>query len=96
VDAAATDHSTIFTNPMHAEKALAYDVAVGVSTILPEDQRDFLQLADWRYLEKLNFGKSKKFSEYFTDGSMDEKSIKEWIKILENECGVPSKIKDTR
>jgi len=96
VDAAATDHSTIFTNPMHAEKALAYDVAVGVSNISPDDVRNFLQLADWRYLDKLNFGKSKKFSEYFTGGTMDEKAIKDWIKIPENECGIPSKIKDAR
>ena len=29
VNAHATDHSSILTNPMHAEKALAYDVAIG-------------------------------------------------------------------
>ncbi|RQR68077.1 hypothetical protein DIE09_37880, partial [Burkholderia sp. Bp9010] len=35
-----TNHSTTMTNPEHAEKALAYDVAVGLCYITPEQLYD--------------------------------------------------------
>jgi hypothetical protein len=53
VDAAATDHSTIFTNPMHAEKALAYDVGVGVCHIQEANLIELIKLADWRRTKKI-------------------------------------------
>ena len=49
IDTHATDHSTIMTNPMHAEKALAYDVAVGVCHLTAEDISLFRVAADWRF-----------------------------------------------
>ena len=50
IDTHATDHSTIMTNPMHAEKALAYDIAIGVCRY--HARRGFASAlrsaADWR------------------------------------------------
>ena len=43
-----TNHSTTMTNPKHAEKALAYDVAIGVCYLTPEQLYDLRIEADWR------------------------------------------------
>ena len=53
IDTHATDHSTIMTNGMHAQKALAYDVAIGVCRIKPNDLAALRVLADWRYLTEI-------------------------------------------
>ena len=44
----ATDHSTIMTNPLHAERVLAYDVPVGVCRIKAQALRQLRVAADWR------------------------------------------------
>jgi pimeloyl-ACP methyl ester carboxylesterase len=52
----ATDHSTILTNAVHAEKVLAYDVAIGwvnPSLITEADMLAFRQLAHWMMLEEV-------------------------------------------
>ncbi|WP_229205100.1 DUF3274 domain-containing protein, partial [Duganella sp. Leaf61] len=96
VDAAATDHSTIFTNPMHSERALAFDVSIGVSNITSDHLRKLSTLADWRYLDKLNFSHSKKMSEYFERSTIDDTTLKEWIQRPDNEVTIPENIKDSR
>jgi pimeloyl-ACP methyl ester carboxylesterase len=96
VDAAATDHSTIFTNPMHAEKALAYDVSVGVCDLQQSDLRKFSIFADWRLLIDLDFGNSASFLDYFQTGKIDKLNINNWIQLEKNECKMPSSIKDVR
>lgn len=96
VDAVATDHSTIFTNPMHAEKALAYDVGVGISNLSVKDRQLLSIFADWRYLDKLDMGESKKFCGYFEKGTIDKRPLKEWINIPQNECTMPISIIDSR
>lgn len=50
----ATDHSTILTNAMHAEKVLAYDVAIGwvnPSKITEGDMQTFRQFGHWMMLD---------------------------------------------
>ena len=71
VDAAATDHSTIFTNPMHSERALAYDVAVGVCQISEKDMRRFLKFSDWRYLDDVAGIKNDVFLQHFKSGEIN-------------------------
>jgi hypothetical protein len=55
IDTHATDHSTIMTNPEHAEKALAHDVAVGVWTIRQEELRKLRVAADWSLRKGTSF-----------------------------------------
>lgn len=70
LDTHATDHSTIMTNAMHAEKALAYDVAVGVSHIGEEALLKLRMAADWRLLEGLGGAhQHSTFFEYFMYGT---------------------------
>ena len=95
VDAAATDHSTIFTNQMHSERALAYDVAVGVCQIAENEWQVFMKLADWRYLQKLDLPEVKIFESHFTTGSIKEIPVQEWIKSNEK-TKIPSSIVDKR
>lgn len=44
----ATDHGTIVANPAHSRHAMAWDVAVGVSGLSPEEMHDLRKFADWR------------------------------------------------
>ena len=75
----ATDHSTILTNPMHAERALAYDVAVGVCRIKPDQLRKLRVAADWRLLEWVDETDSAKaFEQYFASATIDELTISDW------------------
>ena len=79
IDTHATDHSTIMTNPEHAEKALAYDVAVGVCTIRQEELRTLRVAADWTLLQGLSAtDNNKEFSEYFNKGKFKNVSVFEW------------------
>jgi len=95
VDAAATDHSTIFTNAMHSERALAYDVAVGVCQIAENEWQVFMKLADWRHLQKLDIPEVKIFESHFTTGSINEIPVQEWIKSNEK-TKIPFSIVDKR
>ncbi|KQV49878.1 DUF3274 domain-containing protein [Massilia sp. Root335] len=81
IKAPATDHSSIMTNPDHAEKALAYDIPVGVSRIKSDDMRMFRQMADWRYLKGLNDNNiASEFVEYFDFGIFKDVAVYEWAK----------------
>jgi pimeloyl-ACP methyl ester carboxylesterase len=81
VKAPATDHSSIMTNQHHAEKALAYDVPVGVCHIKDYDMRVFRQMADWRYASGLDDDNSaKEFVEYFKIGKLHGGTVYDWAK----------------
>ena len=92
----ATDHSTILTNPMHAERALAYDVAVGVCRIKPDQLRRLRVAADWRLLGALNkTDPAKSFEEYFDKATRRKMTASVWINEAE-EARLPEKIVDVR
>jgi len=81
VDQNATDHSTIVTNPEHARRAAAYDVAVGVCTLTEKDLRELRVEADWRYAEESHIKHSALYlAEYFRDGTMNGQPLREWIR----------------
>lgn len=93
----ATDHSTIMTNGMHAQKALAYDVAIGRSSIRKEDLDLLRVVADWRYLKGLaDDDSNKRFLEYFQSGKLEKLSPLEWASKKDGEASMPSKIIDKR
>jgi len=96
VDAAATDHSTIFTNPVHSERALAFDVGVGVCNISQQELKNIAVIADWRYLSTLTNEDGGKFRSYFETGKILKTPIKDWISNPENGCFIPQKITDER
>ena len=97
VGAYATDHSTILTNPMHAERALAYDVAIGVCRIKPDQLRKLRVAADWRLLRALNNTESAKlFEEYFNDGKLHGLTITQWSQQTGGEGNLPVSIVDVR
>ena len=79
IDTHATDHSTIMTNPEHAQKALAYDVAVGVCTIRQEELRKLRVAADWSLLKGASF-ESGEFFEYYDNGTFKDVSLFTWGK----------------
>nr|WP_244940181.1 DUF3274 domain-containing protein [Herbaspirillum seropedicae] len=84
VDQNATDHSTIVTNPEHARRAAAYDVAVGVCTLSEKDLRELRVEADWRYSFKLpDSHPHKNLSQYFMMGNMNGQPLHEWIRFGE-------------
>ena len=97
IDTHATDHSTIMTNGMHAQKALAYDVAIGVCRIKPEDLRQLRVAADWRHLEHLSDGHLiKEYDEYFLTGKYLKLSCRDWVDQSNSSGRMPSKIFDKR
>lgn len=97
IDIPATDHSTIVTNPMHAERATAYDVAIGICRLTDEDWREFRVEADWRYSAAL--GKSHphfNLSKYFKQGYMSKgQEMAKWANE-DSEAIMPSTIVDKR
>lgn len=96
VDNNATNHSTIMTNAEHAERALAYDVAIGLCYLSEEDLRRLRVAADWRFGKQVDQDDSSYPSfEYFADGVMGKKPLSEWVKS-ESEALMPSKIVDQR
>jgi hypothetical protein len=97
VDQNATDHSTIVTNPMHAEKAMAYDVAIGVCRLSKDELRELRVEADWRYLRELRNKKrpNGRFAEYFNTGKMANKDIHSWANNTSEGC-MPPTITDER
>jgi hypothetical protein len=96
VDQNATDHSTIVTNAMHAEMAMAYDVAVGVSHLTEDDWRELRVEADWRYAAALQLDNHPHayLSEYFLTGWMTDKPLQEWAK--QGEAAMPPEVIDER
>lgn len=97
IDVHASDHSTIMTNGDHAEKALAYDVAIGVCQIRTEDLHKFRIAADWRYLKGLDEGDPiKEFEKYFLTGNFTSVSLDEWTRATNSEGRMPAKIVDIR
>jgi len=93
----ATDHSTIMTNPMHAEKALAYDVAVGECRIKPAALRKFRVAADWRLLKALEGDVSAKvFKPYFSNAIIRGVSTAQWVRLSDCEARLPDLIIDKR
>ena len=96
IDEYATNHSTILTNPMHAQKALAYDVAIGLCYIRDEDMHRFRVAADWRFHEGLYKGDPNKvFKEYFSVGLYTGISLLKWASNSV-EGRMPQKIVDER
>jgi hypothetical protein len=94
-DQNATDHSTIVTQPMHAEKALAWDVAVGVCTLSEAHWHDLRVEADWRYSKGLTpEHRHRNLCEYFLTGTMGGEVLNEWVKTAE--ANRPGKIIDDR
>jgi pimeloyl-ACP methyl ester carboxylesterase len=97
LDTHATDHSTIMTNGVHAQKALAYDVAIGCCDIQENDLRKLRIAADWRFLKGLDeYDLSKQFKEYFADGKFLGVSTYEWANEQGSEGRLPDKIVDKR
>jgi len=96
IDTHATDHSTIMTNGMHAEKALAYDVAIGVCRIRPADLATLRKLADWRYLAGITEDDpNSAFLKYFVTGKFRGFSAMAWASQTD-EGSMPSKIINQR
>ncbi|MFM9436082.1 pimeloyl-ACP methyl ester carboxylesterase [Janthinobacterium sp. CG_23.3] len=97
VDTHATDHSTTMTNPMHAQKALAYDVALGRCTVRGDDLRKLRTAADWRMLKGLDDGDPNKvFFEYFDTGWYKGTSVQKWANDNKSEGRMPAKIENRR
>ena len=96
VDNNATNHSTIMTNPEHAEKALAYDVAIGVCDISAGELVLLRKAADWRFGNRLPpENPNHRFADYFTLGELNGQSLVEWL-TSDAEASMPSKIDDER
>ena len=51
-----TNHSTIMTNKDHAERALAYDVAIGLCYLTEDDFENARLQADWRFASEVMKG----------------------------------------
>ncbi|WP_322034666.1 effector protein Tle3 domain-containing protein, partial [Burkholderia sp. BCC1970] len=92
-----TNHSTTMTNPEHAEKALAYDVAVGLC-YLTEKQINALRVqADWRMASGISDDdRNKKFAKYFKSGTVDGLPMHKWVHAENSEGNLPGTILDER
>jgi hypothetical protein len=96
LDTHATDHSTIMTNGVHAQNALAYDVAIGCCDIPEDDLHTLRKAADWRFLDGLDQGDPNKvFKEYFSKGKLNGLALYEWANTSA-EGSMPTKIVDKR
>ena len=96
-DTHATDHSTILSNPGHAEKALAYDVAIGVCHIVEKAMLQLRIAADWRLLKGLDDNDSRKiFYEYFLLGKFKKLSMLDWVRSDGSKGAMPTEIEDER
>ncbi|AOK08546.1 hypothetical protein WK25_20335 [Burkholderia latens] len=92
-----TNHSTTMTNPEHAEKALAYDVAVG-RCYLTEKQLKLLRIeADWRMGNGIpDTNPNKKYFRYFEFGILQQMPMHEWVHADGSEGAIPDSITDER
>ncbi len=96
VDNNATNHSTIVTNPEHAEKALAYDVAIGLCDLSAADFVMLRKAADWRFVKGLPpEDPNRRFAEHFQYGELNAQPLVEWLKS-DADASMPSKIIDER
>ncbi|MDN7616883.1 T6SS effector phospholipase Tle3 domain-containing protein [Burkholderia cepacia] len=92
-----TNHSTTMTNPEHAQKALAYDVAIGLCYLSPQDFTELRIEADWRFGAAVPDGHPcHKYSKYFELGKLENKFLSEWIAAKNSEAKRPEKIVDER
>ncbi|RQT16811.1 hypothetical protein DF037_36205 [Burkholderia contaminans] len=75
-----TNHSTTMTNPDHAQKALAYDVAIGPCYLTLEQMNALRIEADWRMGKGINKDNpNAKYSKYFSDGVLNELPLHKWV-----------------
>ncbi|QTD93383.1 T6SS effector phospholipase Tle3 domain-containing protein [Burkholderia anthina] len=92
-----TNHSTTMTNPEHAEKALAYDVAVGRCYLTPDQLYDLRIEADWRMGDGIpSENPNKTYADYFASGTLDRTPLHEWVHTEESEGKMPTAIFDER
>ncbi|WP_051378717.1 T6SS effector phospholipase Tle3 domain-containing protein [Derxia gummosa] len=74
----ATDHSTILTNPMHAQAVLAYDIALGYARFTESDWMEFRQMADWRWVGAAEtWEPAKEYAAYFKKGQFYKQPLYE-------------------
>ncbi|HHV7524861.1 TPA: T6SS effector phospholipase Tle3 domain-containing protein [Burkholderia orbicola] len=91
-----TNHSTIMTNSEHAEKALAYDIAIGLCYLTEGDFADLRKQADWRFLSGLvRDGQNELFAEYIKKGKYKDMFLHKWVKS-DPIASMPEKIYDER
>jgi len=92
-----TNHSITMTNPEHAQKALAYDVAIGLCYLSPQDWTELRVEADWRFGSAIPNGHpSFKYAKYFELGKMETLFLSDWIAKKDSEAKRPEKIVDER
>jgi hypothetical protein len=85
------------SNGMHAQKALAYDVAIGLCHIRDKDLHTLRKAADWRFLKGLaDDDPHKAFQEYFETGYFTGVSPDKWAHAPGSEGRMPDKIVDRR
>ncbi|RQR69542.1 hypothetical protein DIE04_29175, partial [Burkholderia sp. Bp8994] len=77
--------------------ALAYDVAVGLCYITPEQLYDLRIEADWRMGEGIpDDNPNKRYYEYFSRGKFDDLPLHEWVHTEGSEGNIPGAIVDQR
>ncbi|RQV54640.1 T6SS effector phospholipase Tle3 domain-containing protein, partial [Burkholderia sola] len=92
-----TNHSTTMTNPEHAEKALAYDVAVGLCYLTEKQLKSLRVEADWRMGQGIPDGHpNKKYFDYFSRGFLGDLPTQEWAHMEKGEGNIPDAIVDER
>lgn len=97
IDTHATDHSTIMTNPAHAQGALAYDVAIGVCRLKEADMHELRIIADWRLgPHDAMDATSLQLYPYFESGLIGKKSPFEWVADPVCPGRIPEKIINKR
>lgn len=73
-DVNAVDHSTILDNAVHAEKVVAYDVALGYVKVTKDEMRLFRQVADWRWVPESRgdaaLTEIERHIEYYANGTL--------------------------
>jgi hypothetical protein len=91
-----TNHSTIMTNKDHAEKALAYDVAIGLCYLTEGDFRNLRVQADWRFASDSRKGDPNfDLMDYINTGKHGDLFLPDWAKKDEH-ATMPGKIYDER
>jgi pimeloyl-ACP methyl ester carboxylesterase len=94
----ATDHSTILTNPLHAEKVLAYDVAIGwvnPTKITAADLLAFRQFANWMVLDESAVPAAVQFVNYWAKGFYNKLQLQHTYTMEHMDANAPG-IKDRR
>lgn len=75
----ATDHGTIVANPEHSRYAMAWDVALGVSGLSPEQIHDLRKFADWRLGNNVDDEKkeAQDDAKYFYESTFNNMNLKQ-------------------